>query len=158
MAVTDLFTFWPQSKFKNILQMGKHYRFYATSDISFSNFIVSWLTCNSNGHILRTPCQDYGNFSIIITGYALAGHTIVTLEGLTVKECETACIQKQACRSINTKDLKCKLVSKSTENQFDDVKLTAKPNWTYRTTAYNEINVSIHSDENVSAEVLQEKT
>ena len=71
----------------------------------------------------------------------------MTMEGLTVKECETACIQKQACRSINTNNLKCKLVSKSTENPFDDVKLTAKAEWTYRTTDYKEINVSIHSDE-----------
>ena len=83
----------------------------------------------------------------------------MTLEGLTAKECETACIQKQACKSINTNNLKCKLVSKSTENPFDNVKLTVKPNWTYRTTDYTEMNVSIPSnekgpDENVSAEIL----
>ena len=70
---------------------------------------------------------------------------MVLLEGLTVKECELACIQKQACQSINTKSLKCNLISKSTENPFDNVKLTAKPEWTYRTTDYREQNVSIET-------------
>ena len=65
------------------------------------------------------------------------------LEGLTVKECEKECIQRQACKSINTKPLKCKLVSKSIENPFDNVKLTAKADWTYRTTDYSERNVSV---------------
>eukprot|EP00112_Aurelia_sp_Birch-Aquarium-sp1_P004537 Seg1515.2 transcript_id=Seg1515.2/GoldUCD/mRNA.D3Y31 product=Ryncolin-4 protein_id=Seg1515.2/GoldUCD/D3Y31 len=104
-------------------------------------FIVSWLTRNSNGHILRTPCQDYGNFSVIKPGHALAGQPLMLLEGLTVKECETACIHKQACKSINTKPLKCELVRKSTENPFDNVELTAKAEWTYRTTDYNEMNI-----------------
>ena len=72
------------------------------------------------------------------------------LQGLTVKECETACIHKQACKSVNTKHLKCTLVSKSSENPFDNVTLTSEADWTYRTTDYNEMNVSILSDETVS--------
>ena len=72
---------------------------------------------------------------------------MMLLEGLTVKECESACIQTQACQSINTKaiSLKCKLVSKSTENPFDNVSLTARSEWTYRATDYREQNVSIQT-------------
>ena len=92
----------------------------------------------------------------------MTGHTLMLLEGLTVKECETACKHKQACKSINTKPLECKLVSKSTENPFDHVELTAEAEWTYRTIDYKEINVSIRilseekaSVEDVSAKILQ---
>ena len=122
----------------------KQNRIYTTLDTSNCSFIVLLLTWKSIGHILRTPCQDYGNFSVVKTGYALTGHTLVTFNGLTVEECETACIHKQQCKSINTNSLKCKLVSKSTENPFDNVELTTKAGWTYRTTDYNEMNVSIH--------------
>ena len=98
-----------------------------------------------NGHILRTPCAQYGNFSIIKQGFILPGSTLQAFENLDVEECEFECIKRQNCRSINTKfgsGVNCELVSKSIDSPFDKATLSSQSGWSYRTTSYSENNVS----------------
>lgn len=112
-------------------------------------FLCSWAiwltTLSINGNILRTPCAQYGNFSIIRQGFILAGSTLQTFENLIIQACEFECILRQNCRSINTKSgsgVNCQLVSKSIDFPFDEATLSPQPGWSYRTTNYSEKNVS----------------
>ena len=94
------------------------------------------------GHILRLPCLQFANFSIVKTGFKLNHSVITTFNYFDEDECENECIKHRLCKSINFKTNICELNSKSTEDPFDNVQLSNVTGWTYKSTDYNERNVS----------------
>lgn len=95
------------------------------------------------GHILRLPCLEFANFSIVKTGLKLNGSVLTTLNYASEDECENECIDHRLCKSINFKSNICELSSKSTEDHFDNVQLSNVNGWTYKSTDYKEPNVSL---------------
>ena len=94
------------------------------------------------GHILRLPCLQFANFSIVKTGFKLNRSVITTFNYFDEDECENECIKHRLCKSINFKTNICELNSKSTEDPFDNVQLSNITGWTYKSTDYKETNVS----------------
>ena len=84
--------------------------------------------------------------------HVLSGEVLETYNDLTEDECETRCIENRSCKSINTRNStgeNCQLSGTSTEDPFDNVKLSATAGWTYKTTDHearnvNKIQSSIH--------------
>ena len=101
-----------------------------------------WIKTTS-GHILRLPCLEYGNFSIIKTGFKLNGHVLTTLHFIGEDECEHQCIDHRLCKSVSFNIDVCELNSKSTEDPFDSARLSNAAGWTYKSTDYKEKNVSL---------------
>ncbi|XP_065058650.1 ficolin-1-like [Rhopilema esculentum] len=107
--------------------------------------LLLWLHV-SLGYILRLPCKTYGNFSVEKSGFRLDGHVLVSLEVSTVELCEQHCLYHQSCSSINWKtpasgSANCQINEKSTENLYENVKLSPSSEWTYKTTDYRNTNV-----------------
>ena len=94
------------------------------------------------GHILRLPCLQFANFSIVKTGFKLNRSVITTFNYFDEDECENECIKHRLCKSINFKTNICELNNKSTEDPFDNVQLSNVTGWTYKSTDYKETNVS----------------
>ena len=94
------------------------------------------------GHILRLPCLEFANFSIVKTGLKLKGSVLTTLNYASEDECDNQCINHRLCKSINFKSNICELNSKSTDDHFDNVQLSNVTGWTYKSTDYKETNVS----------------
>ena len=108
--------------------------------ILHSSFFIQHI----HAHILRLPCLMHGNFNISKREYRLTSNTLETFSDLSVDECEDKCIEHRLCKSINTKNstgVNCELNSKSTEDAFDSVVLTASTGWTYKTTDFKARNV-----------------
>eukprot|EP00795_Rhopilema_esculentum_P000511 gene511-10191_t len=106
--------------------------------------LLLWLHV-SLGYILRLPCKTYGNFSVEKSGFRLDGHVLVSLEVSTVELCEQHCLYHQSCSSINWKtpasgSANCQINEKSTENLYENVKLSPSSEWTYKTTDYRNTN------------------
>ena len=87
----------------------------------------------------------YANFSIVKPKYALTEDILETYTYLSEDECENKCIEHRLCKSINTRNStgeNCQLSSKSTEDPFDNVTLSAISEWTYKTTDHKARNVN----------------
>ncbi len=97
--------------------------------------------CLSSCHILRLPCKEVGEFSVIKENFALPGHVIATFPSLTAAECEHKCLLNNQCNSINTEkgDQTCELNSKAIIHlSTGENALVAKQNWIYKSTNYSE--------------------
>ena len=95
------------------------------------------------GHILRLPCLEYGNFTIVKKGFKLNGHVLKTLHFVGEDVCEDQCIEHRLCKSVNFNSDICELNRRSTEDPFDSVRLSNLADWTYKSTDYKERNVSL---------------
>ena len=98
----------------------------------------------ADAYIMRLPCLTYANFSIVKPGHILSEDVLETYNDLIEEECEAKCIEHRLCKSINTKSStgeNCQLSSKSTEDPFDNAKLSASAEWTYKTTDHKARNV-----------------
>ena len=87
--------------------------------------------------------MTFGNFSISKPGHKQVGYVLTNLTTFGEDECENECINHRLCKSINFNNHTCELNSKSTEDPFDNVQLSRVTGWTYKSTNYKEINVSI---------------
>eukprot|EP00794_Sanderia_malayensis_P020634 gene20634-22669_t len=101
------------------------------------------LFCNTVAcTILRLPCKQHANFSIVREGFILQGFAIDSIEGLTDIECKIECFKNDRCKSINMEQHHvgmCQLNSKSTVEMAGGMNaLVPKQNWTYTSTDYNE--------------------
>eukprot|EP00794_Sanderia_malayensis_P019237 gene19237-21165_t len=101
------------------------------------------LFCNTVAcTILRLPCKQHANFSIVREGFILKGSAIDNIEGLTYIECKIECFKNDRCKSINMEQHHggmCQLNSKSTVEMAGGMNaLVPKQNWTYTSTDYNE--------------------
>eukprot|EP00794_Sanderia_malayensis_P019236 gene19236-21164_t len=101
------------------------------------------LFCNTVAcTILRLPCKQHANFSIVREGFILQGFAIDNIEGLTDIECKIECFKNDRCKSINKEQHQggmCQLNSKSTVEMAGGMNaLVPKQNWTYTSTDYNE--------------------
>ena len=76
--------------------------------------------------------------------HALTGDVLMKLHDIGEEDCENECKQHRLCKSINTRSASgenCQLISKSTGDPIDDVKLSSFVGWTYKTTDYSARNV-----------------
>ena len=78
-----------------------------------------------------------------------SNHTLVegvleTYQNLSEDECEDECKQHRLCKSVNTQRStgeNCQVISKSTEDPFDNVALSYMSGWKYKTTDHKARNV-----------------
>ena len=105
--------------------------------------IASTLGC-VNGHILRTSCIIEANFAVVHQGKILQNAALVTLTGMSEIEYEGACVENEACKSINfhSSSKTCVINSKSLAN--DGASLVSDTGWIYKSTDYNEKLVRCH--------------
>ena len=107
--------------------------------------LVCLVTNAVNGYILRLPCLTYANFSIVRPDHALSVDVLETYNDLSEDECENKCEMHPSCKSINTRNStgeNCQLIGKSTEDQFDNMKLSGISGWKYKTTDHKTRNAS----------------
>ncbi len=96
--------------------------------------------------ILRLSCKEYGNFSIVKENAVLQGSVLTTFAKATTAECEVKCLFNEQCNSINVEkgDKTCELNGKSVADYgIGEKQLVTKNNWVYKSTSYNDIQVSI---------------
>eukprot|EP00795_Rhopilema_esculentum_P007866 gene7866-13744_t len=88
--------------------------------------------------ILRLSCKFYGDFNIVLAGFADTGSTLKTLVSQSRRQCVLECLSFQACQAVNFKSNggDCELVGRGLSNA-----LVAKAGWVYLTTDDLEINV-----------------
>ena len=113
---------------------------------NINNFIIhpSLISQAANAYILRLPCLSYANFSIAKGNHTLLGDVLMTLHDVIEEDCENECKQHRLCKSINTRNAtgeNCQLISKSTEDPFDNAVLSSRVGWTYKTTDHKARNV-----------------
>ena len=88
--------------------------------------------------------MTYANFSIVKANHANIFDVLETLSNLSDVECEDECKKHRSCKSINTRNStgkNCQLISKSTEDPFDNGILSSVIGWSYKTTDYKARNV-----------------
>ena len=88
--------------------------------------------------------MTYANFSIVKVNRADTVDVLETFSNLNEVECEDKCTKHRLCKSINTRNSSgenCQLISKSTEDVFDEATLSSMAGWTYKTTDHNAKNV-----------------
>lgn len=92
--------------------------------------------------ILRLPCLDYADFTIVHEHKFLKGSIIATHHGVTDISCMIKCVENQKCRSYNIDRAsgECQLNSK-VFGDADSV-LSDGNGWLYKSTDYNETLVS----------------
>eukprot|EP00794_Sanderia_malayensis_P008651 gene8651-9583_t len=102
---------------------------------------ISLLVQSFVGHILRLPCKEVGEFTIVKDNLVLQGSIINTLSGLEDFDCEHECRMNPQCKSINIEkegSKLCQLNSVSTgEISNGESNLVAKFGWNYKTTNYS---------------------
>ena len=99
-----------------------------------------------NGEILRLQCKSYANFSITKLDAALQGSVIATFLFTTEDECKSKCLMNLQCKSYNKEtngDMKCELNDKTTEDWKDNVTVSRRLGWTFRSTNYSFPRVSL---------------
>eukprot|EP00794_Sanderia_malayensis_P017984 gene17984-19781_t len=93
------------------------------------------------GHILRLPCKEVGEFTITKDNFELQGSVVATFTNLQDFECEDKCRLNPKCKSINMEkegSKSCQLNSVSTGEKIPGGNaLVAKTGWVYKTTDYN---------------------
>eukprot|EP00112_Aurelia_sp_Birch-Aquarium-sp1_P004636 Seg1525.8 transcript_id=Seg1525.8/GoldUCD/mRNA.D3Y31 product=Tenascin-R protein_id=Seg1525.8/GoldUCD/D3Y31 len=100
----------------------------------------TYITSTINAEILRLPCKNFANFSIIKPNAALQGSVIATLLFKSERECRFDCMLNSQCKSINREeqgDQTCELNNKTTEDRQDSATLVSKPGWTFQSTDYS---------------------
>eukprot|EP00794_Sanderia_malayensis_P017985 gene17985-19782_t len=93
------------------------------------------------GHILRLPCKEVGEFTVAKDNFELQGSVVATFTNLQDFECEDKCRLNPKCKSINMEkegSKSCQLNSASTGEIIPGGNaLVAKTGWVYKTTDYN---------------------
>eukprot|EP00794_Sanderia_malayensis_P017987 gene17987-19784_t len=104
-------------------------------------FISALWVSYIEGHILRLPCKEVGEFTIAKDNFELQGSVVATFTNLQDFECEDKCRLNPKCKSINMEkegSKSCQLNSVSTgEKITGENALVAKTGWVYKTTDYN---------------------
>eukprot|EP00112_Aurelia_sp_Birch-Aquarium-sp1_P012396 Seg2608.1 transcript_id=Seg2608.1/GoldUCD/mRNA.D3Y31 product="L-rhamnose-binding lectin CSL3" protein_id=Seg2608.1/GoldUCD/D3Y31 len=101
---------------------------------------VCCIASKINGEILRLPCKSYANYSITKHDVALQGYVIATFLFTTENECKSKCLMNQQCKSFNKEtrgDMKCELNDKTTEDWKDNVTVSKRLGWTFKTTDHS---------------------
>ena len=113
---------------------------------------MGWLHI-AYGHILRLPCLEFGNFSIVKADFRQNGTVLAAFANLSESECEDHCVKNWLCKSININNDTCELNSKSSEDPFDGGELSKEAGWTYKSTDYKELNVGQYPSFGTSKDV-----
>ena len=85
--------------------------------------------------------MKYALFSNFTNNTVLQGSIIKTLLKKSQEECEVECVNEFACKSINSENAgqnTCELNSESASDPSDNVTLTAKSGWTFKSTNYSD--------------------
>eukprot|EP00794_Sanderia_malayensis_P017986 gene17986-19783_t len=104
-------------------------------------FISALWVSYIEGHILRLPCKEVGEFTVAKDNFELQGSVVATFTNLQDFECEDKCRLNPKCKSINMEkegSKSCQLNSVSTSETITAGNaLVAKTGWVYKTTDYN---------------------
>eukprot|EP00794_Sanderia_malayensis_P017988 gene17988-19785_t len=110
------------------------------------------------GHILRLPCKEVGEFTIAKDNFELQGSVVATFTNLQDFECEDKCRLNPKCKSINMEkegSKSCQLNSVSTSETITAGNaLVAKTGWVYKTTDYNSTLIAWIFKEEMRQQVL----
>ena len=100
------------------------------------------LSCTVFSAILRLPCMDHADFSVVHVNKVLKGYGIATHENVNDIKCTVKCVEHYKCRSydFNANDRRCQLNSKAFGDK--DTELIDSPGWYYKSTDYNNTLVS----------------
>jgi len=107
---------------------------------------LSWLH-TAVGHILRLPCLEFGNFSIVKADFRQNGSVLAAFAHLSENECEDHCIKHRQCKSVNVNNDTCELNSKTSEDPFEGVQLSEATGWTFKSTDFEEVNIGYYCQE-----------
>ena len=92
------------------------------------------------GFVLRLPCERAANFSVVRQSVVLQGSVIATFMFTTVSECQSHCLFKDGCQSINYQDhgeYVCELNNSTSEDVRYELGLTPRNGWMFMSTDHS---------------------
>eukprot|EP00112_Aurelia_sp_Birch-Aquarium-sp1_P004958 Seg1561.3 transcript_id=Seg1561.3/GoldUCD/mRNA.D3Y31 product="hypothetical protein" protein_id=Seg1561.3/GoldUCD/D3Y31 len=104
-------------------------------------FVIFTNLKQSDGRILRTHCSEYANFSYVRQNEVLQGSVMATIINKSPDECQSECVARQFCKSVNSEDSgdkRCELNRESEADKSSGLSLVPRAGWTFRSTSYTE--------------------
>ena len=108
-------------------------------------FVMFTRTNQSEARILRTHCSQYANFSYVRQNEVLQGSLLTTIINKSPDECQSECVARQFCKSVNIEasgDKRCELNRESEADKSSALSLVPRAGWSFRSTSYTERLVS----------------
>ncbi len=118
----------------------------------FHSILTAFTICTADGIILRKDCLQFANFTYQKQNAVLQGYVIATFTNKSPSQCEAECINEYRCKSINTETAgskTCELNNATQADKIDNVTVSSRTGWTFKSTNYTELLVSVNMIESV---------